>query len=389
MLRASKKRIALLLIMMLTFGVFGAIPGTSNQVYAAGEVSLYTPYTSLIAPPGETINYSIDVINNTSQIQNVGLSVDTGTSKWGYELTSGGHQITQIAVKPNETQNVNLQLDVPLQVDKGDYTVKVNTSTGSTLNLKVQVSEKGTYKTELTSDQPSIQGHSDTTFTYSASLRNRTAEKQLYALSSSVPAGWDVKFSVAGTNVASVNVEPNATSEISISVVPPKQVEAGSYKIPIQATTNSTSAKIELEAVITGTYDIKLSTPNDLLSTSVTSGSSKNLELVVTNTGTSTLNDINLTSSAPVDWEVTFEPKTIASLEPGKTANVQATIKADSKAIAGDYVVNMSANTAEKTADAQFRVAVKTSMLWGWLGVLIIFAVVGGVYYLFRTYGRR
>lgn len=389
MLRAGKKRIALLLSLMLTITLVGVIPGMSNQVHAAGEVSLYTPYTSLVAPPGESISYSVDVINNTSQIQDVALNVDTGNSKWNYELTSNGHQIQRIAVKPNESQNVNLQLDVPLEVNKGEYVIKVNTNTGSALNLKVQVSEQGTYKTELTTDQPSVQGHAETTFNFSATLQNRTAEKQLYALRSAAPAGWDVKFSVGGSDVASVNVEPNSSAEISITAVPPKQIKAGSYKIPMEASTNSTKAETEFEVVITGTYGMELSTPEGLLSTSVTSGSSKKLDLVVKNTGTSPLKDINLSSTAPTDWEVTFEPQTIESIEPGKTANVQATIKADEKAIAGDYVVNMSAQTAEKTADAQFRVAVKTSMLWGWLGILIILAVVGGVYYLFRTYGRR
>ncbi|MGZ9585665.1 COG1470 family protein [Paenibacillus marinisediminis] len=389
MLHASKKRVASLLIFILTFGILSMSPGMGSTAYAAGGVSLYTTYTSLTAPPGEEISYSIDVINNTDEIQNVGLSVDTGASKWSYELSSGGHQIQQIAVKPHESQTLNLQLNVPLEVSKGDYTFSVKASTGYTLQLKVKVSEQGTYKTELTSEQPNIQGHAETTFNFSATLRNRTAEKQLYSLRANAPAGWDVKFSVAGSDVASVNVEPNATEEISITAVPPKQVQADTYKIPIQAVTNSTSAETELEAVITGTYGIKLSTPNDLLSTSVTSGSSKNLDLVVTNTGTSTLKDIQMSSAAPVDWEVTFEPKTIASLDPGQTASVQATIKADKKAIAGDYVVNMTAQSVEKSADAQFRVAVKTSMLWGWLGVLIILAVAGGVYYLFRTYGRR
>jgi uncharacterized membrane protein len=32
---------------------------------------------------------------------------------------------------------------------------------------------------------------------------------------------------------------------------------------------------------------------------------------------------------------------------------------------------------------------VKTPMLWGWVGVLIIFIALGSVYYLFRKFGRR
>jgi uncharacterized membrane protein len=109
----------------------------------------------------------------------------------------------------------------------------------------------------------------------------------------------------------------------------------------------------------------------------------------VTNKGSSPLKNIELSSSAPANWEVTFEPAKIASLEPKASTQVTATIKADSKAIAGDYIVNMTAKTAEKSADATVRMTVKTSVLWGWIGILIIIAILGGVYYLFRTYGRR
>jgi uncharacterized membrane protein len=52
-------------------------------------------------------------------------------------------------------------------------------------------------------------------------------------------------------------------------------------------------------------------------------------------------------------------------------------------------VVVMDAKTPEVTADAQFRISVKTPLFWGWVGVLVILAAVGGVYCLFRKYGRR
>ena len=66
-----------------------------------------------------------------------------------------------------------------------------------------------------------------------------------------------------------------------------------------------------------------------------------------------------------------------------------AILKASSKALPGDYVVTIDAKTPEVNADAQFRIAVKTPMIWGWVGVLIIAAAIGVVYYLFRKYGRR
>ena len=66
-----------------------------------------------------------------------------------------------------------------------------------------------------------------------------------------------------------------------------------------------------------------------------------------------------------------------------------ATLKASKKALPGDYVTTIIAKSRESNADAQFRVAVKTPMIWGWVGVLIIIATIGVVYYLFRKYGRR
>ncbi len=94
-------------------------------------------------------------------------------------------------------------------------------------------------------------------------------------------------------------------------------------------------------------------------------------------------------STAPSKWQVIFEPEKIDKLAPGNETTVYATIEADKKAIPGDYVINMEARTPEATSQISFRVMVKTPMIWGWVGVLVILAAVGGVVYLFRKFGRR
>jgi uncharacterized membrane protein len=141
--------------------------------------------------------------------------------------------------------------------------------------------------------------------------------------------------------------------------------------------------------VITGSYKMELTTPHGLLSTSITAGDEKRIELLVKNTGSSDLADITFSSSAPANWNVIFDPKKLDKLEPGRNASVFATIKADKKAIAGDYATNLVAKTPEVTSQAAFRISVKTPMLWGWIGVLVIVVALGSVYYLFRKFGRR
>jgi uncharacterized membrane protein len=376
-------------ILMLAIVWAVSIAALPQRASAAGEVELYTAYTDLSAPPGESITYSIEIINRSETTQLADIGFQTNGNDWEYELSAGGRAIRQIAIKPDESQTVNLQLNVPLDVNKGEYNFTVTAGGMDTLPLKVGVSEQGTFTTEFTAEQANMEGHADSSFTFSTTLRNRTAEVQTYALSAAVEPGWDVRFSAGGNSVTSVAVEPNASQTISVQVMPPDNVSAGTYAIPIMAANNATQAETKLEVVVTGSYGIALSTPDERLNAEVKAGSDRTMELVVKNTGTAELEDINLSAQTPANWEVSFEPKTIRTLAPGATANVQAVIQADDKALAGDYVVNMTARTSQKSADAAIRVAVQSSVLWGWIGILIILAVAAGVYYLFRKYGRR
>ncbi|CAM3390406.1 MULTISPECIES: COG1470 family protein [Paenibacillus] len=381
----SIKSLSLLLLIML-----GASLLTGGRpVFAAGEVTLYTPYTSISAPPGETINYPVEVKNNTGGVVTAPLQLNNLPDGWTAKLSGGGWQLKEVSVKPGEAESVTLEVTVPLKVNKGSYSFQLSAGSMGSLPLTVDITEQGTYQTELTTDQANLEGHADSTFTYTVNLQNRTASKQNYALQADAQAGWDVKFTSGGNQVSSVEIEPGANQSITVDVKPPAEVTEGTFKIPIRASNQSTSSELTLEAVITGSYGLELTTPTGLLSTSVSAGGSKTVELQVKNTGTADLSDINLSSEAPVDWEVTFNPKTIENLPAGQSTTVEAKLTASDKAIAGDYVTNMKASAAEASSDAQFRVSVKGSMLWGWIGVLIILAIIGGIYYLIRKYGRR
>ena len=351
-------------------------------------VTLYTPFTQISVPPGESIDYSVDVINGNETVEDLTVSVSGIPHGWNSELKSGGWKIGQISVLPGEKKTLSLKVEVPVQVNKGSYHFKVLAGRHS-LPLTIVVSAQGTYKTEFTTDQANMEGQASATFNYNASLRNRTAEEQLYALTSNAPRGWNVSFRANGKQVTSVEVAPNATTSVSIEVKPPASVGMGTFKIPVRAFTSSTSGELEFEAVITGSYNMELTTPAGLLSSSITAGNTKKIELEVRNTGSSELKTIEFSSGKPADWEVTFVPDKVESLIAGSSTTVTAYVKASRKAIPGDYMVKMTAKTPEVSSTADFRMAVKTSMLWGWIGILVIAAVLGGVYYLFRKYGRR
>ena len=79
----------------------------------------------------------------------------------------------------------------------------------------------------------------------------------------------------------------------------------------------------------------------------------------------------------------------IPSIAPNEHKEVQALITPTDKAIAGDYVTTISADSRGENASTNFRITVTTSTLWGIAGVGIIgialLIMVGAV----ARFGRR
>jgi uncharacterized membrane protein len=375
--------------MRFSFSVFLGIILSCNLQLKAGDFELYTAFRRISVPPGESIDYPIDVINNTESTKEADLSITGIPSGWNYTLKYGAYVIRQISVLPGEKKSLSLTVQVPLKVNKGTYRFQVVAGDFFVLPLVVTISEQGTFKTEFTSTQPYMEGIATSMFNFQASLNNSTPERQHYGLSADAPAGWVVTFRPNFRQATSVDIEANSKVDIAIDIDPPDRAQAGTYRIPIRAFTKETSANLDFEVVITGTYGMTLTTPTGLLSTSVTAGDNKRLALIINNTGSSELRNVTIGSESPINWKVEFEPDRIDVIEPGGSVRLFATIDVDKKAIAGDYVVTFESVVAETSSKATFRVIVKTPMIWGWLGIFIIVGALGLVFYLFRKYGRR
>ena len=59
--------------------------------------------------------------------------------------------------------------------------------------------------------------------------------------------------------------------------------------------------------------------------------------------------------------------------------------------MAGDYVVTFKSTATEAgaTGTAQIRFTVETSPIWALVGIGVIVLILAGLFYVFRTYGRR
>jgi uncharacterized membrane protein len=362
---------------------------SSSQAAIAQSLRLYTPYPHITVPQGEAIDYTIDLINNGSSIATAEVVVEGLPEGWKQTLRSGGWNAQAISVLPHEKKSLDLKIELPYDIEKKAYTFRVVARGHSVLPITVEVSEKGTVKTVFTADQGNMQGHATSDFNFRTKLENQTGEKQLYALSSQAPRGWTVVFKPNYQQATSVEIEPGQSKDIQVEVKAPYNVKAGKYTIPVVASTGSSTARLDLEVDISGTYGIELTTPDGRLSEKITAGRKKNIELEVRNSGSIDLKSVRMSANKPQGWEVTFTPDTIPLIAAGESAKVTAQVRAYEKSIPGDYVLNLTAQTPEATSTAAFRMSVKTPMLWGWLGILIILGVIGTMVYLFRKYGRR
>jgi uncharacterized membrane protein len=259
------------------------------------------------------------------------------------------------------------------------------------LSLPASLAEQGSQKkpSTLTTRLMNLEATAKETFRYNASLYNGDTRSKIYALSASIPPGWNISFRIDGMQVTSFRLDSSRTQDISIEITPSPEVKPGKYAIPVTALTDGDSLRLDLEAVVKGSYTVELTTPTGLLSDEVTEGSRKPIHFTVKNTGSLPLDALELSAQSPSKWDATFEPSKIERIEPGKSYDVVATIHVPDKTIAGDYLSNFSVKNNHANANASFRITVTTSWLAGWLGMLIILVAVGIVYYLVRKYGRR
>ncbi|WP_245805627.1 COG1470 family protein [Chitinophaga jiangningensis] len=226
-------------------------------------------------------------------------------------------------------------------------------------------------------------------FRYNATLSNGSGQTKVYELHAQLPEGWNASFRAEGSLVAGLRMDSGRTQDLSIEITTSPQTKPGKYTIPVTAVSYNDTLRAELQAVVKGSYGLELTTPTGRLSDDVTEGRKKQITLTIRNTGSLPLNSLELQTQAPTGWSATFEPSSIQRLDPGQSQDVTATLSVPDKTIAGDYVTNFTARNNDATSTATFRMTVKTSLLSGWIGVLVILLSLGIIYYLIRKYGRR
>jgi uncharacterized membrane protein len=141
---------------------------------------------------------------------------------------------------------------------------------------------------------------------------------------------------------------------------------------------------------VAGSPTLNVTGPGGRLSGEAYVGKKTPLNLIVSNTGDAPARNVNLSASNPSGWSAEFEPKRLEEVPVDSQVEVTAKVKPAEKAVAGDYEIALRARPENGTSEsAQYRITVRTSTMWGIVGVGIIAVAVVIVGLAVTRFGRR
>jgi uncharacterized membrane protein len=367
----------------------------------ARSIQLAVEYPGIEIGPGE--DFSMDVIfrNKGRSDERLNIWLEEVPEGWNASIQTYRFKVSGIYVKSGEDATLTFEAQPGEQVQPGEYRFLIAARTADdrykmrqAVVVRVsaeQKEQKDSKGVKLNTSYPVLRGPSDAEFEFSIEVDSKLDEDAVFDLFAQPPDGWEVNFKPAYESkfISSLRLKANQSSTVAVQVKPPAQALTGEYPIDIRVSSGAARADARLVVHLTGTYDLDVGTPNGLLSLDANPGKQANLSIYVKNSGSAVNNQISFMSFKPENWKIAFSPEKIASLKPGELKQVEITITPYEDALVGDYSINVKVDGERVSKNNEFRVTVKASAAWSWIGIAVIAAVVGGLTFLFRKLGRR
>ena len=361
---------------------------------------LVMAYTNITVGPGQEFEMDAEVVNPRKASVRVALEATSLPEGWtaAFHSRYPSYPVGGVMVQGGKSTTLELKVKLPDNVEPGDYEVAVTAKDDKgekTDNAKVAflVSAKkvDTGGLKMESQYPVLSGNSGQTFKFSIDLKNETDNPVTTALAAQVPPGWVVKIKpqFEETQISSIALKKDSTETLSVEIQPPLLGEPGEYPVVVKARSGGLSTQADLKISLSGTQELNMGTATGRLNASVTAGEESQVDFLIANAGTAPLTNLAFISSKPDQWEVSFRPDKVDSLNPGEVREVKMEITAPDRAVSGDYMLAVTTNSPDTNKSIDFRVTVSTPTIWGWIGAFIVAMVVLGLAAVFIRLGRR
>jgi len=390
-----------LLGLALTAWPVGAVEGEKAKQDNRPErgIGLYTDYSEVVVPVGETVRMDLNVENKGRRDETVALKFLNPPKGWKTSLKGGNFTVEGVSVPDGKTRTLTFTAEPDKDLGPGTYAFglegvtpdgKLNTNYTITVVTRPRSRLWGE-DLQVTTSYPVLRGASDSQFEFSLDVQNKSDNDRTVNLASLAPPKWEVTFKPGyeSKQISSLRIKGGQSQTVAVDVTPPKDATAGEYPIQVQFSSGESKVEGKLKVDLIGTYRLDAATPDGLLSAEAVTGKPTTVSLLVKNTGSAVNHNVSLSSFKPENWKVTFKPEKIEALEPGAAKQVEATITPAANALVGDYSVSLSADGEKANKAVELRVSVTAPSAWGWIGTGLIAVVIGGMGGLFLWLGRR
>lgn len=379
---------------------FAAEKAEKKESAETKSFSLILPYTDVTVGQGQDVTMDADVVNRTKNPVQVGLSIGSVPKGWeiGFNSRYPAYPVRSVMVQGEKNNTMEFKAKVPDKTRPGNYEVKVTakdeagtTTQVETVTFRVTTKKVETGGLKLTSQYPVLSTPTAQTLKFTVDLKNETNKPLTASLVPEAPAGWSVRFKpqFGDTQISSIALKENGTETLSVEIDSPVQAKPGDYPVNIRTRAGAFEASTSLKVTLKGTFDLKIGTASGTLNSAITAGTKTPVDFLVGNAGTAPIRNLSFVSKKPDKWTIDFRPDKIDALNPGEVREVKMDILAPQRTISGDYMLTLTPTSPDATKPVDFRVTVSTPTLWGWIGALIVAAVVLGLIIVFVRLGRR
>ena len=398
--------LALVLLCSATYFSIGLAAETVPAPPSKESFNLIIPFHDITVGQGQEASMDADVVNRTREPVQVTLGIEGVPSGWDVNFNSRypSFPVRSVMVSgsdasSNKSTTLEFKAKIPDKAKPGTYPIKVTakdakgtTQYVETINYRVTSKKIETGGIKLSSQYPVLTAGSGQTLKFTIDLKNETNKPLPTSLVAKAPQGWNVRFKpqFGDQQISSIQVKENGSETLSVEIDTPATAEAKEYPVTISAHAGAYEASTTVKVSLKGTQDLKMGTLAGTLNTSVIAGTKTSIDFVVGNAGTAPIRNLNFVTKKPSDkWTVDFKPEKIDSLGPGEVRQIKMEILAPARTIAGDYMLTLTANSADANKSSDFRVTVSTPTIWGWIGFGIVGLVVIGLAVVFFRLGRR
>lgn len=403
MMNSIKRAFGLIPVFILALAVTAGL--CAEKPDAAGKperlLIMAPEYPGIVAPQGKEVSMDLTFINKGRTDETLDVKVAQKPDGWKAKIKTYRYTVTGVHVPADDKKSLTFEAIPDKDVPPGDYAFIVEAQTrdgrfklSQKINVTVVGDQEGKEKDQgvkLTTSYPVIRGPSDATFEFSVEVDSRLDKEAVFDLYAQGPKGWDVNFKPAYETkfISSIRLKANQSQSIAVQVKPAPNSAAGEYPLTVRVASGDAKGEANLTVALTGTYEIEVGTTSGLLSLEARQGQPANVSFYVKNSGTAAISNIKFMTFKPENWKLEFKPEKIDVIEPNGLKQVEMIVTPYEDALVGDYSIGVKIDGEKASKTLEFRVGVKASAAWGWIGIAIIVAVIAGLLGLFRKLGRR